>query len=83
MNTMRSNWNPIHGLVAATFTPLQTDGSLDLDAIPEVCESVLAQGADGLFLCGSTGEGPSLTVEERIQVSEAYLQAAAGRVPVI
>ncbi len=71
------------GLVAATFTPLRGDGSMDIGAIPDVCEAVLEQGANGLFVCGSTGEGPSLTVDERRSAAEAYLISARGRVPVV
>ena len=73
----------LSGLVAAAFTPMKAGGDLDLARVPAVCESVLGQGASGLFLCGSTGECPSLTVDERMAVSEAYLQAVSGRVPVV
>ena len=73
----------LSGLVAATFTPMKGDGALDLARVPTVCDFVLGQGVSGLFLCGSTGESPSLTVEERMAVSEAYLEAAQGRVPVV
>ena len=71
------------GLVAATFTPLKHAGDIDLGKIPAACDFVLGQGVEGLFLCGSTGESPSLTTEERMQVASAYHQAAAGRVPVV
>ena len=73
----------LSGLVAAAFTPMMNDGSLDLGRIPAVCNFVLGQGAGGLFLCGSTGESPSLTVDERMAVSEAYIEAGAGRVPTV
>lgn len=46
-------------------------------------EHVLGQDIDGLFVCGSTGEGPSLTARERRSVAEAHVDACAGRVPVI
>lgn len=73
----------LHGLVAASFTPMTRAGSLDLAAVPAVCDYVLSQGVDGLFLCGSTGECPSLTVSERMALTEAHLEAVAGRVPVV
>jgi len=69
-------------LIAAAFTPMRSDGSLDLDVVPAVCDFVLGRGADGLFLCGSTGEFPSLSVEERKEVARAYVDATAGRAPV-
>ena len=73
----------LKGLVAATFTPMKSTGALDLQRIPAVCDFVLGQGVDGLFVCGSTGESPSLTVAERMVVAETYIEAAAKRVPVV
>lgn len=73
----------IRGLIAATYTPLQPDGTLDCAAIGPVTERLLADGIDGMFVCGSTGEGPSLSTGERMQVAEAYLASARGRVQVI
>ncbi|HIF40470.1 MAG TPA: N-acetylneuraminate lyase [Planctomycetes bacterium] len=73
----------LSGLVAATFTPMKRDGALDLARVPAVCDFVLGQGVSGLFLCGSTGESPSLTVDERMAVSDAYIEACGGRVPVV
>ena len=42
----------LKGLVAATFTPMKSTGALDLQRIPAVCDFVLGQGVDGLFVCG-------------------------------
>ena len=47
------------------------------------CALFLSDGIDGFYVCGSTGEGPSLTVDERKAVARAYIDAAAGRVPVV
>lgn len=74
---------PLRGLIAATFTPLHADRSLALDRIPTVVDHLVDDGVDGLFVLGSTGEGVSFTTEERRQVTEAYVQAADGRLPVI
>ncbi|MDP6540635.1 MAG: dihydrodipicolinate synthase family protein [Planctomycetota bacterium] len=74
---------PLGGLVAAAFTPMDAGGELDLGRVPAVCEFVLGQGADALFLCGTTGEGASLSVSERKAVAEAYLAAASGRAPCV
>lgn len=73
----------LHGLVAATFTPFRADGAVDLPRIGSVINQVITQGANGLYVCGSTGEGPLLTTEERLRVAEASVTAAAGRVPVV
>ena len=71
------------GLVAATFTPMKRDGAIDLQRIAAVCDFVLGQGVDGLFVCGSTGESPSLTIDERMVVAETYIDVAAKRVPLV
>lgn len=73
----------LSGLVAATFTPFRSDGSLHLARIKPMIDAVIAQGAAGLYVCGSTGEGPLLTTEERRLVAAASVRAAAGRVPVV
>ncbi len=73
----------LRGLIAATFTPMLDDGSADLTKIAAVTDFVIKQGANGLFVCGSTGESPSLSVQERMDVASAYVEANAGRVPVI
>jgi N-acetylneuraminate lyase len=74
---------PLTGLIAATYTPLQADGSVNADAIAPITERLLASGVTGLYVCGSTGEGMSLTTAERMTVAEAYVKATAGRVPVV
>ncbi len=73
----------LNGLIAATYTPLDPHGDLNLNAIGPMVEGLLQSGINGLYVCGSTGEGMSLTSEERRKVAEAYLEATAGRVPVI
>jgi N-acetylneuraminate lyase len=73
----------IKGIVPAVFTPMHPDGSLNLDLVKPMTDQLVREGVGGLYVCGSTGEGPSLSREERISVAEAYVNAAAGRVPVI
>ena len=73
----------LKGLIAAAYTPFQNDGSLKLNCVAEIVEHLLKDGIQGIYVCGSTGEGPSLTTEERRSVAEAYVQAADGSVPVI
>lgn len=73
----------LNGLIAATYTPMQVDGSLNLRQVSPMVDYLLDSGVDGLYVCGSTGEGMSLSSEERRSVAEEYVKAAAGRVPVI
>ncbi|HSG91756.1 MAG TPA: dihydrodipicolinate synthase family protein, partial [Pseudomonadales bacterium] len=74
---------PIHGLIAATFTPMHDDGRLRLELVPDMVDRLVARGVEGLYVCGSTGEGPLLTGAERRAVADAFVRAAAGRLPVI
>ena len=55
----------IEGLVAAAFTPLHADGSLNREMIPEVVDKLVEDGLKGIFVCGSNGEGPNMTSKER------------------
>lgn len=71
------------GLIAATFTPMHPDGRLNLSRVGPMVDRLVADGVRGLYVCGSTGEGPCLSVAERKEVVEAFLRASNGRVPVI
>jgi len=68
----------LEGLIAAPFTPMKRDGSLNLSQIPLYYEMLRANGVKGAFICGSTGEGVSLTNAEKKQVAEAWAKAANG-----
>ncbi len=63
------------GLVAAPFTPFTPDGQLALERIPRLARSLAANGVIGAFVCGTTGEGASMTNDERRQVTEAWVKA--------
>ena len=73
----------LRGLIAATFTPMHTDGTLNLGQIEPMVEHLLGSGVAGLYVCGTTGEGPSLSTDEREAVAEAHVAAARGRIPVV
>ena len=62
----------IVGLVAAPFTPMHTDGSLNLSLVPQYARMLAHNGVKGAFVAGSTGEGVSLTYEEKRAVIEAW-----------
>jgi N-acetylneuraminate lyase len=66
----------IKGLVSAPFTPMKEDGSLNLSVIPRYYEMLVANGAAGAFICGSTGEGVSMTSAEKMAVAEAWASCA-------
>jgi N-acetylneuraminate lyase len=73
----------IEGMIAATFTPMDNSGNLNLGIIPTMVKRLIGQGAQGIYVCGSTGEGPSLTSQERKIVAETFVQAAAKKIPVL
>ncbi len=73
----------ISGLISAPYTPFHPDGGLHLEVIDSLVERAAATGLAGVFPCGTTGEFPSLTLEERRQVSERWVQGAGGRFRVI
>ncbi|MEZ4775345.1 MAG: dihydrodipicolinate synthase family protein [Bacteroidia bacterium] len=56
---------PKHAIISAPFTPMNADGSINLEVIPGMAAFLASNGVKGAFICGSTGEGPSLTLEER------------------
>ena len=66
------NKNHLQGLIAAPFTPMHADGSLNLDIIPAYYQMLADNGVTGAFICGSTGEGVSLTTIEKKLVAEAW-----------
>ncbi|MFX1703964.1 dihydrodipicolinate synthase family protein [Chitinophaga sp. CC14] len=73
----------IEGLIAAAFTPFHGDGSLNLELIPALTDKLVKDGLKGIFVCGSNGEGPNMTTEERMQVAEAFVKAARKRLLII
>lgn len=70
MNTISKQH--LQGLIAAPFTPMQKDGSLNLTLIPGYYEMLKVNGVTGAFICGSTGEGVSMTAKEKMAVAEAW-----------
>jgi N-acetylneuraminate lyase len=70
----------IEGLIAATFSTFSKDGSLNTDLIPPLVEKLINDGVKGIFICGTNGEGPNLTIEERMQIAEAYAKAVNKRI---
>lgn len=75
--------NDICGLIPAVHTPMRDNGDLNLDIVPDVADMLIGDGVGGMFVCGTTGEFPSLTADERKATAAAYIAAVAGRVPVV
>ncbi len=67
----------------AMFTPLDESRGLNLDTIDRLVELFVEQQLGGLFVAGSTGQGVLLSPEERQQVAQRAVRAAAGRIPIM
>lgn len=70
------------GALTAMITPFR-DGQLDESRLAEQVEYQIDNGIDGLVPVGTTGESPTLNLQEHLRVIELTLKVAAGRVPVI
>ena len=73
----------LSGLVAAPFTPFDAEGSLYLDVVEDQAALLAESGVTGAFVCGTTGEGLSMTSDERKEVARQWVGVAGGRLKVI
>ncbi len=67
------------GVYAAMATPLASDGEVDPVGVKNVVDYLFENGATGLSILGSTGEGPALTIAQRQRALEATMEATDGR----
>jgi 4-hydroxy-tetrahydrodipicolinate synthase len=74
----------LSGIIPPLVTPFRADGSIDLEALrADVRYMVEDAGVHGLAVCGSTGEGHTLSTEETRLIAATAVEAAAGRIPII
>jgi 4-hydroxy-tetrahydrodipicolinate synthase len=74
----------LRGILSAIVTPFTADGSkVDQAGLRNLVEANIQGGVHGIIPCGSTGEFPSLSTEERKRVTEIVVDQARGRVPVV
>ena len=71
------------GSIVALVTPMQADGAVDNGALDRLVEFHITQGTNGIVAVGTTGESPTLSVEEHIGVVRRIVERAAKRIPVI
>jgi 4-hydroxy-tetrahydrodipicolinate synthase len=72
--------NPMLGQVlTAVVTPFDADGAVNVEAFRRLCAHLLDNGSDGLVVAGTTGEAPTLTDEERMDLFEAAVDVAHDR----
>ena len=73
----------IKGSIVAIVTPMQEDGSLDMAAFRALIDFHIAEGTDGIVVVGTTGESPTVDVEEHELLIAEAVKHAAGRIPII
>lgn len=73
----------IQGSIVALVTPMREDGSLDYPRLKSLVDFHVAEGTDGIVIVGTTGESPTVSVEEHCALIRAAVEYAAGRIPVI
>ncbi|HTM98499.1 MAG TPA: dihydrodipicolinate synthase family protein, partial [Pedobacter sp.] len=69
------NFKPLIGLIAAPFTPMHANGDINPSLIPAYYQFLKNNKVTGAFICGSTGEGVSLTLQEKMHIAEAWAEA--------
>jgi 4-hydroxy-tetrahydrodipicolinate synthase len=79
-----SKLSPMLGeVLTAIVTPFREDGSVNLDAFRRLCTHLVDNGSDGLVVAGTTGESPTLTDDERLELFAAAAETVGGRATVI
>jgi len=73
----------ISGSIVAIVTPMHEDGSLDLPGMRRLVDFHIQEGTDAIVVVGTTGESPTVDVEEHQELIRTVVAQAAGRIPVI
>ncbi|MES2416690.1 MAG: dihydrodipicolinate synthase family protein [Bacteroidota bacterium] len=72
------NFEPIQGLISAPFTPMNENGNVNLAIIPTYYQFLKSNKITGAFICGSTGEGVSMSTPEKKAVAKAWADCTKG-----
>lgn len=70
-------------LMTAIITPFDDEGQIDFAALKKLTEHLLSTGSKGFVVGGTTGETPTLTEDEKLQLYRKFVEIVAGRVPII
>lgn len=71
------------GSAAAIVTPFDKDGKIDFPLFKSLIEKQIANNTDAVVVCGTTGEGSTLTTQERLRLFNAAAETVSGKIPVI
>ena len=74
---------PITGSIVALITPMHEDGSVDYDTLRALMDWHIAEGTDCIGVVGTTGESPTVSVDEHFEIIRVAVEYCAGRVPVM
>jgi len=80
MNTPQA---PLRGSIVALVTPMLDDGSVDYPALRKLIDWHIAEGTDCIGVVGTTGESPTVSVDEHCEIIRVSVEQAAGRVPIM
>lgn len=83
MTHMNPTQGPLTGSIVALVTPMQEDGSVDYPALRKLIDWHIAEGTDCIGVVGTTGESPTVNVEEHCEIIRVSVEQAAGKVPVM
>ena len=73
----------IKGSIVAVVTPMHPDGSLDFESLRKLVDFHVQEGSDGVVVVGTTGESPTVDVDEHCELIRVAVEHAAGRIPII
>jgi len=73
----------IKGSIVAIVTPMHPDGSLDFPGLRKLIDWHIAEGTDGIVIVGTTGESPTVSVEEHAELIKVAVEHTAKRIPII
>jgi 4-hydroxy-tetrahydrodipicolinate synthase len=80
---MTSSYRPITGSTPALVTPMLEDGNVDYPTLRKLIEWHIAEGTDAIGVVGTTGESPTVNVEEHCEIIRVSVEQARGRVPIM
>jgi 4-hydroxy-tetrahydrodipicolinate synthase len=80
---MTKSFQPITGSIPALITPMLEDGSVDYASLRKLIDWHIAEGTDCIGVVGTTGESPTVNVEEHREIIRVSVEQAKGRVPIM
>ncbi|WP_293750996.1 4-hydroxy-tetrahydrodipicolinate synthase [Limnohabitans sp. Rim8] len=80
---MTTEFRPIRGSIPALITPMLSDGKVDYPTLRKLIDWHVAEGTDAIVVVGTSGESPTVTVDEHCEIIRVSVEQAAKRIPII